>query len=154
MIFKIEGKEQIANAGIGTYLQSLDYEHPWMVEVKPWSEKRRTKQNALSWIWYNELAELIGDSAEDQHNYCKLTYGAPILAGVNQEFADFYENTLLMMPYEVRLEMISFIPVTSLLTVKKFAEYLTKMEQQSAIAGHILSKPDDSYWEALGYKRR
>ena len=135
-------------------MQGLDYsEQAYAVKIEPWSEKRRTKQNALSFVWYGERAAFFHTSVPYQHDFCKLHYAAPILAVQDQEFADVYENTILMLPYEVQMELIHQIPVTSCLNVKPMANYLTELERQSAEQGCILSRPDDSYWESMGVKK-
>lgn len=153
MQFKIENRGQIANSGIGKYLQGLDYEKPWMVEIKPWTEKRRTKQNNLSFIWYKERAEFFYNTPDYEHRYCKFHFGCPILCAENDEFLSFYESVMILPEYEEQIEAMKYIDVTSLMTVKQFAEYLNTIERESAHEGCILSRPDDAYWEAMGVKK-
>jgi len=44
---------------------------------------------------------------------------------------------------------MKYTPVSSQMTVKQFAEYLSTIYIEAALQGHILSQPRDLYFDAL-----
>lgn len=116
------------------------------------AEKRQEAQNNLSWFWYTHIAAETGDTINAVHQQCKLTYGVPILLRDDEDFAEFWQ-LLSAYSYEEKLQAMECVPVTSIMLVKQFAEYLDTMETDYGRNGIPLPKKDDVYYEALGYKR-
>ena len=116
-------------------------------------ENRRLKQNRLAFKWYNELGKQTGEGKEHWRNYCKLTYGIPILREDEDVDAQFIK-ILDPLPYQSRLDAMEYMDVTSLMSVKQFAEYLTDVDLASTAAGFHLTHPDDLYWDALMREQR
>ena len=106
-----------------------------LVIVKTDEMDRSAKQNALSHVWYGDIAKASGDGIEEERNFCKLVYGVPILLhGVGNkkaadEFMDFYRVAINPLCYEDKLKAMRYTPVTSLMSVKQFAEYLTILQR-------------------------
>jgi len=121
---------------------------PWVVTLAQDDESRSLKQNRLSFMWYNFLGKETGTGMHDSRAGCKLDYGVPILR-VDKDFNKFYDAALAPLNYEQRLDAMEFIPVTSLMKVKQFAEYLEEIDKHSAARGIVLPRPDDLYWNAL-----
>jgi hypothetical protein len=121
---------------------------PWVITISQDDEHRSLKQNRLSFAWYKFRGKANGNGVFHERAFCKLTYGVPILRE-DKNFEAFFCTVLAPLTYEQCLDAMEFVPVTRLMGVKKFAEYLNEVEQQSAIQGIILPQPDDLYWAAL-----
>jgi hypothetical protein len=109
----------------------------WVMTLEEIQEKRRDRQNRLSFAWYRDLGKLTGAGEIHERCTCKLEYGIPILLGRdgnlkagNEQAAD-YEEHYAPLPYETRLILMKDFRVTSVMSVKQFAEYLNIVQQES-----------------------
>lgn len=123
-------------------------EKPYTIKVSIDDETRNNKQNRLSFFWYRFLGKETGHGEEYERRMCKLTYGIPILLE-DADFNAFYAEAIAPMDYEKQLMAMSYVPVTSLMTVRQFAHYLTAIDMYCAERGITLPRPEDLYWEAL-----
>jgi len=100
---------------------------------------RNLDQNALSHIWYAQIAkDLPEDNELGWHCYCKLTIGVPILRAESEEFRKFYDGALKKLDYEQKLEAMKFVPITSIMTVPQMSAYMEQMQLIFARRGVIL----------------
>lgn len=120
---------------------------PYKIRITPDEEERSDKQNRLSFMWYKILGETFS-SKEEERARCKLDYGIPILR-LDEDFNNFYKYAIDDLVREAQLAAMDFIAVTSLMSVKEFAEYLNTVDQTSAANGCVLPHPSDLYNEAL-----
>jgi hypothetical protein len=109
--------------------------------------KRSLKQNRLSRLWLNEIAEQLGDQTpEEVRGYCKLTIGVPILRAENETFRAKYDAIVKPLPYEDKLalmmEPLDF-PVSRLMTTKQATAYLDGVHRHFAEKGIVLTDPGD-----------
>ena len=100
-----------------------------IVEMKPNTQSRSTKQNALYWKWLGVLTE-TGNTQGALHQYLAQEYLSPVAE-------DIQGQTVLV------------IKSTTTLSVKEFAEYLEHVQQFADSLGCILPKPEDLYLESL-----
>ena len=126
--------------------------HPWLVTIGQDDESRSLKQNRLSHMWYAHMGRESGHGREFERAQAKLLLGVPILRE-GKEFNKFYTSALAPLEYEDRLAAMEFVPVTSLMTVSQFAEYLTEVDSKAALRGLVLPQPEDLYWDALMQSR-
>ncbi len=115
---------------------------PFTVE---WVQGRdRSKdQNALQWLWATEAANQLGDqTAEEVRHEWKLRHGVPILRENSIEFRDIYDRAIKPLPYEMKLEAMAFIPVTSKFTVRQMVSYLDTVQRECSQQGIRLTEPD------------
>ena len=85
---------------------------------------RSNRVNRTTHMWYGEMA--AQDESEDAlgwKNYCKLTYGVPILL-TDPDFTELYEAALEPFDYETQLKRIQFIDVTSIMSKEQGKEYM------------------------------
>ena len=123
--------EYSRNAAI-TDIMNLDTEKPWLMTLKPYHHDRSGEQNALSHVWYAEVAaKLREDTAGGVKRFCKLHLGIPILRG-DIDFREKYDRTLKGLSYEQKIEIMEWFPVTSLLKVEQMSLYLEQMQQHYA----------------------
>jgi hypothetical protein len=123
----------------------------WRFEAKPYKPNRSAEQNRLAFMWYAELAKQSGNGKDYERNFCKWTYGCPILVehDVNG-FSAFYENLINRYDYEQCVASMDFIQVTSMFNVQQMSEYLKHMELYAGEKGYFLTKPVDVYHLAMG----
>ena len=131
-------------------IKKLNYDEPHEVTIKPFRQDRSLAQNRLAFKWYKERADQIHNTPEHERNYCKLHYGCPILMVVDTDFAEIFMDAIHHLPYDQQLKAMEYLPVTRLMKVKEFSEYLNTVEMMSATEGVRLSRPDDLYWQAMG----
>jgi len=100
-----------------------------IVEMKPNTMSRSTKQNALYWKWLDVLTE-TGNSVGALHQYLAQEYLSPVAE-------------------DIQGETVLVIKSTTTLTVKEFAAYLENVQQFADSLGCILPRPEDLYLESL-----
>lgn len=104
---------------------------------------RSRDQNALQWLWAQEVASQMGDrtATEVQHEW-KLRHGVPILREDSPEFREIYDTRIKPWPYAAKLDLMHFIPVTSLMTVRQMVRYLDTVQRECLTQGLRLTDPD------------
>ena len=101
-------------------------------------EKRSLDQNALQYAWYAQIAKEKGDSVKNVRCFCKLHYGVPILRS-DSFFNEKYTKLILnRYSYEEKLELMEWLPVTSLMLKSQESQYLSDMQNHFAEEGIIL----------------
>lgn len=104
---------------------------------------RSLKQNSHSHAWYGQLErELPEDDASGWKCFCKLHFGVPILRAEDPDFREMYDAKLRPLPYETKLLLMRWIPVTSLMTKAQLKNYETAMQEHFARHGVTLDYPD------------
>lgn len=123
-----------------TMLDSLA--KPFTVE---WVQGRdRSKdQNALQFLWATEAANQLGDqTAEEVRREWKLRHGVPILREDSATFRELYDRAIKPLPYEMKLQAMGFIPVTSEMKVRQMVRYLDTLQRECLQQGIRLTDPD------------
>lgn len=114
-------------------IKSLPTDGSVVVVIKPAEDKRSLAQNALSWIWYGEMAKETGHSVQDIHDICCRQFlGVRVIE---------------------RFDGSTFeaLNTTRDLKVKPFTEYLERVDAWAAELGFLLSRPQDVYYRAMGF---
>lgn len=127
---------------------NLMEDKPWVITLGQDDESRSLKQNRLAFLWYGIRGGATNEGRLAQRKFCKFYYGVPILRE-DKDFNNFYCTAVAALSYEQRLDAMEFVPVTSLMTTRQFAEYLEEIDRQSALQGVVLPRPEDLYWAAL-----
>lgn len=111
-------------------LRELWREHKFLrISIKA-GKDRSLDQNAIAHAWFSQIAnELREQTALQVKAECKLTIGVPILRAEDEDFRKFYDNSIRLMTYEDKLAAMSFLPVTSLMTVKQLSQFLVGMQE-------------------------
>ena len=100
-----------------------------IVEMKADNQTRSTKQNALYYMWLGVLTE-PGNTQGALHQYLAQEFLSPVAE-------DIQGQTVLV------------IKSTTTLTVKEFAEYLSRVEEFADGLGCILPRPEELYLESM-----
>lgn len=127
-----------------------------MVTIGNATNKRHKAQNRLMHFWYKYISVMKKEdwalNEEQVKAFCKYTYGVPIMQR-HEEFREAWE-AIRYIDHEQLMKLLeSLFPVTSLMSVKECAEYLTAMQVDMAEKGVILPTEDDLYYAAMGFKR-
>ena len=104
---------------------------------------RSRDQNALQWLWATEVASQLGDrtAAEVQREW-KLRHGVPILRSDSAKFREVYDRSIKPLSYEMKLDAMSFIDVTSAMRVRQMVRYLDTIQRECLSNGLRLTDPD------------
>lgn len=104
---------------------------------------RTRDQNALQFLWATEVARQFGDrEPEDVQRMWKLHHGVPILREDSAEFREVYDRAIKGLPYELKIEAMRFITVTSIMKVRQMVRYLDAVERECIEAGLTLTDTD------------
>ena len=116
-------------------IMAVDVDSPEVMTLRPYKRDRSKEQNALSHVWYAQLAAKLREyTAEGYKGLCKLRLGIPILR-TDQEFSEMYDRIFKPMDYPTRLEIMStpgLFDVTSLMKVDQMSLYLEQIQQHFA----------------------
>lgn len=105
---------------------------------------RSLPQNALSHTFYEQIARELGeDSPDGVKAECKLRYGVPILRRDDEQFRAMYDASLKGLPYELKLQVMNYLPVTSLMSTTQLSEYLETIAKEYAKRSVVLEFPSD-----------
>lgn len=128
---------------LAAFKQMLDnLAPPFTVE---WVQGRdRSKdQNALQFLWATEAANQLGDRTTDEvRREWKLRHGVPILREDSAAFREIYDKAIKPLSYEMKIEAMSFIPVTSEFKVRQMVRYLDTVQRECLQQGMRLTDPD------------
>lgn len=116
---------------------------------------RSEDQNALQWLWATEAAHQLGDRepSEVQREW-KLRHGVPILREDSADFRALYDRTLKPLPYELKVEAMDMISITSIMKVRQMVRYLDAIERECAGMGLRLTDPDPGLAKYLARYRQ
>ena len=89
---------------------------------------RGLTQNALSFVWYNFADKMLSEQINTTRRFCKLHFGVPILRGEDEKFLAMYNKVVLSHDYETKLEIMDYMPVTSLMSREQMTRYLNAMQ--------------------------
>jgi len=124
---------------------------PVTVEWVPGRDRSKS-QNALQWLWANEVAEQLGDrTASEVQERWKLEIGVPILRRDSADFRDVYDQHIKPLPYEAKIKAMRLIDVTSIMKVRQMIEFLDTVQRECLTNGLELTDPDP---DLAAYQKR
>lgn len=85
---------------------------------------RSAEQNRLMWLWAAEAGDQLGETADEVQRRWKLHHGVPILREDSEEFRKVYDRALKPLSYQMKLETMRFVPVTSEMKVRQMVRLL------------------------------
>ena len=124
------------------------------VTVEDKKKDRSSAQNRLSHKWYSVIGKQTFESEKEVKNYCKLTFGIPIMIRDIEGFVGMWNIQTEKMTYEQEKWSMKFMKLTSLLDVHQMSEYLDQMKLHYEQQGIMLPTKDDLFFEAMGYTRK
>lgn len=133
VIHRDKGKAHILQMMCRDFFSQNDVEEAVM-EIKPNKMTRSQKQNSLYWKWISQLADEIGYTKDQMHDIMR-----------DQHLG--YRTT------EAKNKTIEVLRSTTELSVEEMKEYLNAIDMMSAEYGIMLERPEDLYYDSMGYKR-
>ena len=123
----------------------------WTLVFKQHEERRRDAQNRLLYAFLSQISKQSGHGIDYERGYYKLNYGCPILERDDADFAEFMGILRYNYTYDKLIEIMSTerVRVSSDMTVKQFAEYLTDIKNNAESRGIILTSNEDEYLNSL-----
>ena len=100
------------------------------------ARRRSDLQNRLQHLMYREIGkQLYGKDENHAKNECKLTIGVPLLRETNEEFKKIYDKNLKNLDYGAKLQVVSVIKVSSLLSMGAASQYIERIYDDYANKG-------------------
>lgn len=125
-------------------LRTAWQQHKYLRITYKTGKSRSKKQNSHSHAWYGQLErELPEDDAAGWKCFCKLHFAVPIMRAEDPEFRDTYDEKLKPLPYETKLWLLQWLPVTSLMSKSQLKKYEVKMQDHFATKGVVLTYRKD-----------
>lgn len=115
---------------------------PVTVEWRQGADRTRD-QNALQFLWANEVAQQLGDqTAIEVQREWKLRHGVPILRAHRASFRKMYDAKVMAWTYPEKLALMEWLPITSSMTVREMTEFLDTVQRECLSQGLRLTDPD------------
>lgn len=109
----------------------------WVVRITP--PPRTLAQNAGTHVLYEIIANVLkDDDAAGWKCYCKLHHGVPILRAEDPQFRAAYDAAIKPQPYERKLELMRYWPVTSLMDKDQIGRYIAALQDDFGRRGVTL----------------
>jgi hypothetical protein len=108
-------------------------------------EDRTKAQNRTIHKWFGEIAAHRGDvTAIEVKAQCNLTYGKPIMARDDPEWAGAWSHLFEPLAYEKKLKAIRVfdVPFTRNMNVAQLTEYMEQMQRDTLSEGIPLTIPE------------
>lgn len=146
------GHQKELRANVTTELAKLQPLKPGMevcVSISS-KDKRSLTANALSHVWYSDIAKAWGESELYARCYCKLHFGVAILRAELPTFRELYDKAIKnALSYEEKLKAMKILPVTRLMNKEQMCRYLNVMQVELARADSpvVLQSPADSEYQ-------
>jgi hypothetical protein len=99
-------------------------------------------QNSTAAKWYAEIAAETGDTPIAVKALCKHQFGLLIMQAQNPAWVAEYEPVYSVLPYEKRLKLFEFLPLTRKFTTRQFAEYMDAVQKTYTAQGIRLTDPE------------
>jgi hypothetical protein len=120
-----------------------DFEKYKFLSIKVDHQKRSIISNSLQFHWYTELQQQGDNTAPQYRNYCKYHFGCPLRAAQDEYFAKTLRDIFMRYTYEERIDMMSFIDVTSTFDRPTMSEYLFAIKMHYGPLGFVLTNAED-----------
>ena len=115
----------------GNWKKCTEMEQPFMKK-----SDALTVQNDLIYMLYADIERYTeGEGIVDIRRRCKLHYGVPILRAHDEEFRKVYDKSVKPLPYEDKLEIMDFLPVTSRMKKPQATEYIETIMREYSQRG-------------------
>jgi len=112
------------------------------VEFVP--EKRSDNQNDMIYGLYRQISGQVEDqSLVDIIRECKLKFGVPILRADSEKFRALYDKVVKPHPYETKLQMMDYLPVTSNFSKAQATEFIDQVIRHYSERGISLIHPSE-----------
>ncbi len=139
--YLINNREELSDWFSNIHIRKGDF-YPFTIQVFKGDKKHRSLEaNALSHVWYRDIAKQAGDRTTlEVRRECKLNHGVGILRADDEAFGDMFDKVIDGHSYETKLEMMDYISVTSIMTVPQMSEYLDDVYHTYTAAGYFIAR--------------
>jgi hypothetical protein len=110
----------------------MDLTTPKRVNIEDWKGKRGLSSNALSHVWYGQIAEFISNDAITVKAECKIDHGLPIALNNQESFPALGyildKTGFWNMTREQQVILISSQKITSQFNTKEMSYYMNSLQ--------------------------
>ena len=127
------------SVAIGT-LRKMYKDHKYFQIGIDTGKKRSINVNFVQHGWYKQIAAEEQEYTTDMVKcLCKYNLGLPLLRASDEGFNEVCEKVIDPLPYELKIEAMRILPVTSLFKSPQATEYMKAMQ------AHYLNRVDLQY---------
>ncbi len=134
IIERTKEKRHIVESMIVSHFSQFPEDEKAIIEIKQDKDSRSTKQNRLYWEWVSVISSELGYTKDETHMLLR------------DKFLGYNEVT------PKKGDTIRELRSTTKLKVGEFKDYLEEIDMFVAQYGIILPRPEDLYYESMGYK--
>ena len=127
-------KRHIIESMIVSHFSEFPDDEKAIIEIKQDKDSRSTKQNRLYWEWIKLLGTETGYTKDEMHVVMRHKYLG-------------YEEVT------TKTGVIKELRSTTKLNMGNFKDYLEQIDIFASEYGIVLPRPEDLYYESMGYKR-
>ena len=127
-------KRHIIESMIVSHFSEFPDDEKAIIEIKQDKDSRSTKQNRLYWEWIKLIGTETGYTKDETHVVMRHKYLG-------------YEEVT------TKTGVIKELRSTTKLNMGDFKDYLEQIDIFASEYGIILPRPEDLYYESMGYKR-
>ena len=124
-------------------IRELDLTEPLKFSLSSWSDKRGLSSNALSHVWYQQIADFICDDAKSVKAQCKIDFGIGMALKNKESFPALEyildKTNFWQMAREKQCILISGIEMTRKFSKSEMSNYMSQMQVFWGSAGLNLS---------------
>jgi len=128
-------KRHIIESMIVSHFSQYPESEKAIIEIREDKDSRSTKQNRLYWEWVTVIGSELGYTKDETHMLLR------------DKFIGYNEITTK------KGDHIRELRSTTKLKVGEFKDYLEQVDIFVSEYGIILPRPEDLYYESMGYKR-
>lgn len=126
---KVINSDSLLSEAIGE-LRAMYMQHRYVRMSLTTGKQRSLDQNAQLAVWYAQVAtELRQQSEAEVKAECKLRIGVPIMRRDDEDFRAMYDRVVKPHDYETKIQMMGWMPLTSLMSTKQLSEYAEEMQR-------------------------
>jgi hypothetical protein len=127
-------KRHIIESMIVSHFSQFPEDDKAIIEIKQDKDSRSTKQSRLYWEWVTLLGSETGYTKDEMHTIMR------------DKFLGYNEVT-------TKTGVIKELKSTTKLKVGEMKDYLEQIDIFASEYGIMLPRPEDLYYESMGYKR-
>lgn len=115
------------------HVKTLREQHKYITFSAPRvGADRSLSVNALSHVWYSFCDKMLSEPVGTARNFCKLHFGVPLLRGEDEKFRAAYDQVIKPLGYPQKLSIMTYWPVTSLMSREQMTRYLDAVQMHYA----------------------
>jgi len=135
VIHRDKPKQQIIEGLVRSFFRDNPKAEKAVISLKEDRMNRTQRQNALYWMWVKIIADESGYTRDAMHDILR-------------------DKFLGYRTVKTKDKVIEVLRSTTGLNVEDMKDYLTEIDMFATEFGMMLPRPEDLYYESMGFKRK